>query len=108
MAGSATTIGVLALTATLTVGFVAAGAAAASSARAAGAADVAALAAADTASGLVAGEPCARAADVAGRVGASLTACRIDGLIATVEVSLDVGPLAARARARAGPPPGSP
>ena len=38
MAGSATTIGVLAVTATLTVGFVAAGAAAASSARAAGAA----------------------------------------------------------------------
>ncbi|MDT3330186.1 helicase [Microbacterium sp. KSW-18] len=108
MAGAATTVGVLAVSATLAVGFVAAGAAAASSARAAGAADAAALAAADTASGLVPGEPCVSAADVAARNGASLTACRIDGLIATVEVSIDVGPLDARARARAGPPPGSP
>lgn len=108
MSGSATTVGILAVTATLTVGFVTAGAAAAASARAAGAADAAALAAADTASGLVPGDPCARAAEVAGRVGAAVSACRIDGLIATVEVSIGVGPLDARARARAGPPPDAP
>lgn len=107
MAGSATTVGVLAVTATLAVGLLAAGGAAATAARAAGAADAAALAAADTASGLVPGEPCARAADVASRVGASVSACRIDGLIVTIEVSIGVGPLDARARARAGPPPGA-
>ncbi|WP_065571299.1 Rv3654c family TadE-like protein [Microbacterium oleivorans] len=104
MAGTATTVGVLAVTATLAVGFVTAGAAASTAARAAGAADAAALAAADTASGLVLGEPCEQAADVAAHVGASLTACRLDGLIATVEVSVAFAAWDARARARAGPP----
>lgn len=104
MAGSATAIGVVAVTATLAVGFLAAGGAAATATRAAGAADAAALAAADTASGLVPGEPCARAADVAAQAGASISACRIDDLIATVEVTIGIGPLNARARARAGPP----
>ncbi|MFI8633656.1 Rv3654c family TadE-like protein [Microbacterium sp. NPDC077663] len=108
MAGSATTIGVVAVTATLAVGFLAAGGAAATAARAAGAADAAALAAADTASGLIPGEPCSRAAEVASRAGATVSACRVDGLIVTVEVSIGVGPLDARARARAGPPQDGP
>ncbi|MDQ1126755.1 secretion/DNA translocation related TadE-like protein [Microbacterium sp. SORGH_AS 505] len=106
MAGTATTVGVLVVTATLAVGFVTAGAAASTAARASGAADAAALAAADTASGLVPGEPCDQAAAVAGRVGASVSACRLDGLVATVEVSIAFGAWDARARARAGPPPG--
>lgn len=106
MTGTAAAIGTVALTATLAVGLTAAGAAAATAARASGAADAAALAAADTASGLVPGVPCRRAAEAAERGGADLVSCATDGLIATVEVRIRFGALDARARARAGPPPG--
>jgi secretion/DNA translocation related TadE-like protein len=70
-----------------------------------GAADAASLAAADAASGAVAGDPCGTAARVARAVGGVLTACAVDGLVATVEVTRAVGPVPIRARSTAGPPP---
>jgi len=67
------------------------------------AADAAALAAADTASGLVPGHPC----DVAGRIaeanGATLAACAVDGLVATVTVTRPVLGFAIAESATAGP-----
>ncbi|MFP7759654.1 Rv3654c family TadE-like protein [Marisediminicola sp. LYQ85] len=69
-----------------------------------GAADAAALAAADAASGAVAGAPCALAEHIASVNGSELTACVVDGLIATVEASAVVAGLPVRARATAGPP----
>lgn len=80
--------------------------------RAGKAADLAALAAADTARGLVAGDPCATAADVARRNGAELELCELvepERVVVDVRttVALD-GPLArfgaARGVSRAGPP----
>lgn len=82
--------------------------------RAGKAADLAALAAADTARGLVAGDPCATAADVARRNGAELELCELvepERVVVDVRttVALD-GPLArfgaARGVSRAGPPEG--
>jgi secretion/DNA translocation related TadE-like protein len=70
------------------------------------AADAAALAAADGASGAVAVPPCRGAALVAQAAGASLTECRLDGLVATVEVAARVGPVPTGARSTAGPPAG--
>lgn len=80
--------------------------------RAGKAADLAALAAADTARGLVAGDPCATAARVARDNGATLELCRLvepERVVVDVRtaVTLD-GPLArfgsARGLSRAGPP----
>ena len=104
MAGTILSAGVVVCTATLAVGFVTAGAAAAFSQRVAGVADAAALAAADAASGAVTGVPCARDAEVASASGAELTACELAGLVATVTVSAPFGRLPATASARAGPP----
>lgn len=104
MAGSALSLGVVAVCATLAVGFAAAGAASVQAVRMAGIADAAALAAADAASGAVTGIPCERATDVATQGGAVLADCRLDGLVATVAVTASIGPLTVRARARAGPP----
>ena len=105
MAGSVLAVGVLAIAATIGVGYAAVGAASARVAHAAGVADAAALAAADTASGAVSGVPCERAAEVAARGGAAIASCVVDGLVATVEVTASVGLFSAHARARAGPPP---
>ncbi|QJU54520.1 Rv3654c family TadE-like protein [Herbiconiux sp. KACC 21604] len=70
-----------------------------------GAADAAALAAADTASGRVAGEPCAFAAEAAGATGAALTACTVDASgTASVTVATTIVGIAVTVRARAGPP----
>lgn len=76
--------------------------------RAAAAADLAALAAADAARGLAAGEPCAVAAEVAGRHGARLLSCTIEAgdtvqVRAGLDLSTPFGP--ADGLARAGPPP---
>jgi len=71
----------------------------------ASAADASALAAADVRSGAVAGFPCEAAAAVARANGAELTACALDGLVATVGVSGSVLGLPVRAAATAGPPP---
>ena len=89
----------------LTGGLAAVGAAAVAGQRTAAAADAGALAAADAASGAVPGAPCDRAAEVVGTFGAVVDTCDLDELVATVAVSLRVGPLTAHAVARAGPPP---
>jgi secretion/DNA translocation related TadE-like protein len=104
MPGATSTVGVLAVAATLTVGLAPVSAASVFSQRLAGGADAAALAAADAASGAVTGVPCERAAAVAAASGVSLAGCEVDGLVATVTVSGRFGALTATARARAGPP----
>ncbi|TFC50837.1 hypothetical protein E3T26_08220 [Cryobacterium sp. TMT1-21] len=71
-----------------------------------GSADAAALAAADTASGAVAGVPCEAAAEAARLNGASVTACSVEGLIASVSIGRGYLGLDLGARSRAGPPPG--
>ncbi|WP_125612445.1 Rv3654c family TadE-like protein [Specibacter cremeus] len=80
--------------------------------RAATAADQSALAAADAARGLAPGEPCRVAGEVAGRNGARLAACTIEGTrgeIVEVRTEVRGPPLlpAATGHARAGPPPDS-
>jgi secretion/DNA translocation related TadE-like protein len=81
---------------------------AASAFRAAAAADLAALAAADAARGLIAGDPCSVAADVARRNGAKVLSCA-EGSGSTVQVRTELElptPLGrATGLARAGPPP---
>ncbi|MFT4135590.1 helicase [Microbacterium sp.] len=105
MAGSALAVGVLAVSATLGVGYATAGAVSVRAAQVAGVADAAALAAADAASGAVSGLPCERAAQLAARGGAGVVSCTVDGLVATIEVTASAGVFPLRARARAGPPP---
>jgi len=72
------------------------------------AADAAALAAADTASGAIAGSPCAAAAASAVLNDVAITRCSVDGLIASVSVARRVQSLELVASARAGPPPSIP
>lgn len=105
MAGAVLTVGVVACGALLSVALVAAGAASVFGQRLAGAADAAALAAADAASGAATGVPCVRADELATAAGATLVACDLDGLIATVTVSARFGAFESSASARAGPPP---
>jgi secretion/DNA translocation related TadE-like protein len=104
MAGSVAAVGLVATVAVLTVGLSVAGSAAVVGQRLASAADAAVLAAADAASGAVAGVPCERATEVAGTFGASVALCEVDGLVATVAVSMRFGAHPATASARAGPP----
>jgi len=108
MAGTALAAGVLTVTAALSVGLAAVGGAAVAAQRVAGAADAAALAAADVASGaiLTDEDPCAVAARVAAASGSTLSACRLDGSTATVEVRSAYAGLVAASRARAGQPEG--
>lgn len=68
------------------------------------AADAAALAAADTALGVVPGDPCRSAARLAAEHGAGLAACRVEGLVVTVTTTRVVLGVAVSATARAGPP----
>lgn len=68
------------------------------------AADAAALAAADTALGVVPGEPCRAAERLAAAHGAGLAACRVEGLVVTVVTTRTVLGVAVTATARAGPP----
>ncbi len=75
-----------------------------SAGKARAAADAAALAAADTAIGITSGVPCVEARRVAAANEATLSACVIDGVIATVEVRAGAGVAAAAAAATAGPP----
>ena len=108
MAGTALAAGVLVVASSLALGLAAVGGAAVTAQRAAGAADAAALAAADAASGAVPAtdEPCAVAARVASAVGASRVHCRVEGLVATVQVESAYAGVVAVSRARAGPPEG--
>ena len=89
----------------LLVGVLAVGTALAAGARARTAADAAALAAAGAVADLgSAAQGCAAAAIYAGRNGAELTRCGIDGPVAQVTVRVSAGRLGwATARARAGP-----
>ncbi|MGO2540801.1 Rv3654c family TadE-like protein [Specibacter sp. AOP5-B1-6] len=85
------------------------GQAAVAAAKAATAADLAALAAADAYRGLVPGEPCRIAADVAMRHGAELLACTLAGDL-SVQVQVQgaasvMVPWQASGKSRAGPPP---
>lgn len=105
MTGTMAAVGILCAAALLAAGLAGAGAAAVTSQRLASAADAGALAAADAASGAVPGVPCERAAEVAGTFGGVIEACELDELIATVTVSMRLGPVTAQASARAGPPP---
>lgn len=104
MPGAILTVGSILVTSALTLGLAATGGAAVAARRAAGAADNAAIAAADTVSGALPGEPCARATEVAGASGARVIDCRTDDLDATVTVVVPFAGLVATARARAGPP----
>lgn len=104
MPGTAAAVGIVAGVAILAVALATVGAATVTGQRLASAADAGALAAADAASGAVAGIPCDRAAEVAETFGAGVEACDLDELIATVTVSIRLGPVTARATARAGPP----
>jgi secretion/DNA translocation related TadE-like protein len=70
----------------------------------AAAADAAALAAADVAVGRAPGYPCEVATDVATANRASVVACELDGLVATVTVARSLLGVAISARATAGPP----
>jgi secretion/DNA translocation related TadE-like protein len=70
----------------------------------AGAADAAALAAADVASGLEPGYPCAAADRVASANRAILASCAIDGLVVTVSVSRVILTVDVTSTATAGPP----
>ncbi|PPF44505.1 helicase [Pseudoclavibacter sp. AY1F1] len=69
------------------------------------AADAGALAAADVASGLRDGEPCAEAARVVRANGASLEECKVSGREAVVRVRVESGPFVFSEPSRAGPPP---
>ncbi|WJL96219.1 helicase [Microbacterium sp. ET2] len=104
MAGTSLAVGVVGMTAALAVGLVAVGGAAVQAQRVAGVADAAALAAADAASGVLAGAPCERAAQMAATIGGELTRCELDDLVATVSVEGRVLGLPVSASARAGPP----
>lgn len=108
MAGSALAAGVLVVAAAVSLGLATVGGAAVTAQRVAGAADAAALAAADASSGAVATteEPCVVAARVAAAAGATLTACALEGFVATVQVQAAYAGLTAVSRARAGPPEG--
>lgn len=68
------------------------------------AADAAALAAADTLLGVVPGDPCARAAEVAQAHRVALAECRLDGAEARVRVGSSVLGLPISVESRAGPP----
>jgi secretion/DNA translocation related TadE-like protein len=70
------------------------------------AADAAALAAADAAVGLVPGVPCDLAAAVAEGNRASVLACRVDGLVATVTTGVTLLGIPITATSTAGPPAG--
>ncbi|MCU1545024.1 MAG: hypothetical protein JWP30_124 [Homoserinimonas sp.] len=72
--------------------------------RAADAADASALAAADSAVGIVAGNPCAVAGVVAYANGAQMAGCRVDGLVVTVRVEIARRGFSVSAVATAGPP----
>lgn len=104
MAGAVLSLSLVGCAAALTAGFVAVAGGAVAGQRVAGAADAAALAAADAASGAIPGIPCEVAATVAeASTGIGLTACDVDGLVATVTVAAGFAGLVATASARAGP-----
>lgn len=104
MAGALLSVGLVSSAVALTAGFAIVAGAAVQGQRLAGAADAAALAAADAASGAVPGIPCELARTLAeDAAGLSLTACEVEGLVATVTVAVRFAGVVAAASARAGP-----
>jgi len=101
---SVLTAGAIGCAATLAMGLAVVGGAAVAGQQAAGIADAAALAAADALAGFATGDPCSRAAQVVSAQGASVTSCDIDGLVATVRISMTYARFPVVAAARAGPP----
>jgi secretion/DNA translocation related TadE-like protein len=69
------------------------------------ASDAAALAAADVLLGASPGDPCAVAASVAERNGATLESCELDGYLATVTTGSRVAGVPILVRSTAGPEP---
>lgn len=104
--GGVLALAVLAVLALLAVTAVGIGSALAARQRVVAAADAGALAAADTAIGIHPGVPCAIAADVVAAHGATLAACEVEGVVATVTASAEVAGLPVSVSARAGPPRG--
>ncbi|MDQ1136125.1 secretion/DNA translocation related TadE-like protein [Microbacterium sp. SORGH_AS 1204] len=104
MAGSVSTVGVVAALVAVTVSLGVVGGAVVEARRVAGIADAAALAAADAASGAVPGVPCERAGRVAAAGDVHLSTCDVAGLVATIMVAGAYGGISFDARSRAGPP----
>lgn len=104
--GSGTVLGLTLVGAIVSVTVAALGVLGAFPARqnAVGAADAAALVAADTLSGIVSGDPCGRADELARANGAVLDACSLDGDTASVTVHISWGVFTLVGRSRAGPP----
>jgi secretion/DNA translocation related TadE-like protein len=102
--GSVLALAVVAMFALLTLSAVGIGAALAQRQRVIAAADAGALAAADTALGIHPGVPCEQAARVVAAHGATLAACDVEGVVATVSASARVAGVLVTAQARAGPP----
>jgi secretion/DNA translocation related TadE-like protein len=72
--------------------------------RAIAAADASALAAADTLLGVLPGDPCTRAAEVAAAHHVALADCRIEGTEARVRVTTSALGVSISVESRAGPP----
>jgi secretion/DNA translocation related TadE-like protein len=102
--GGVLALAVVAMLAVLTVSAVAVGAALVQRQRVIAAADAGALAAADTALGIHPGIPCGVAAEVVEALEASLVACEVEGVVATVSASARIAGVIVTAQARAGPP----
>lgn len=102
--GGVLALAALAMLAVLAVAVVGVGAALAQRQRVIAAADAGALAAADTALGIHPGIPCEEAARVVDAHGATLVACDVEGVVATVSASDRIAGVTVTVRARAGPP----
>lgn len=102
--GGILALAVLALIAVMALAVAGMGVGLATQQRVIAAADAGALAAADTALGIHPGVPCLVAAEVAGAHAVTLTACRVDGVVATVTASASFAGIPIEATARAGPP----
>ncbi len=94
----------LGMLAVLSLASVGVGTALAARQRVVAAADAGALAASDTALGLHPGIPCTVAAEVIAAHRATLVACEVEGVVATVTASATVAGVVVMVRARAGPP----
>lgn len=103
-AGGVLALAIVAMLAVLTLAAVAVGAALAQRQRVIAAADAGALAAADTALGIHPGIPCEEAARVVEASEATLVACDVEGVVATISVSARIAGVLVTAEARAGPP----
>lgn len=103
--GGVLALATLGLLAVLALALVVVGSGLAVHQRVVAAADAGALAASDTALGVVPGVPCERADAVVVAHGATLSACELDGVVATVEASATFAGIPIAVRSRAGPPP---